>query len=406
MIAKRTTMTVSTPQGMSGQLDYVGYYAFNYAPGAMPSSAVSLGMPVRLEPYQDRELMAIFQMNLPEGHMLEMLQHRFGKTTTLDPMLLLAMTGGEAGIGRVFVTSPEFTPGAAMGVDLSQVLADQGTSDLFQELADAYLMRSGVSGMQPKLLVPEQVGAVSGKAFLPTRELIVKTEGAHFPGLAINEYICMSIAKEAGIPVPEFFLSADGKRFVMRRFDRTQEGAPIGFEDIAVLVGLNANSKYSLSYEQVAQVLNAYCSIEHRPAALAQLFDQVALSVLVGNGDAHLKNFGVIYEEPAQGAVKLSPAYDIVCTTCYLRSDVLALTLNHQKGLMAARADLEAFGKNSCKIAEPLRRIARLVEAMHTVMYTESHLIDQVPGLRQCFHPSLERFDKLVNGHAPCSLNP
>jgi serine/threonine-protein kinase HipA len=100
-MAKRTTMTVSTPQGLSGQLDYVGYYTFSYAQDALPPCAVSLGMPVRMEPYDGPEPMAIFQMNLPEGHMLEMLQHRFGKTTALDPMLLLAMTGGEAGIGRI-----------------------------------------------------------------------------------------------------------------------------------------------------------------------------------------------------------------------------------------------------------------------------------------------------------------
>ncbi len=405
MMAKRTSMTVSTPQGPSGQLDYIGYYAFNYAAAASPASAVSLGMPVRLEPYEDHEPMAIFQMNLPEGHMLEMLQHRFGKTTELDPMLLLAMTGGDAGIGRVSLASPDFTSGDAVGVELSQVLADQGTGDLFQELADAYLMRSGVSGMQPKLLVPEQTGAVFGKAFIPTRELIVKTEGAHFPGLAINEYLCMSIAREAGIPVPEFYLSADGKRFVMRRFDRTQTGVPIGFEDTAALAGLNAKSKYSLSYEQVAVLLDLYCSVEHRQTALAQLFDQVALSVMVGNGDAHLKNFGVTYEDPDKGSVKMSPAYDIVCTTCYQPSDVLALTLNHQKGLMAARADLETFGRNTCKVADPLGRIARLVEAMHVVMYTESHLIDQVRGLRQCFEPSLARFDKLVAGHVPARLS-
>jgi serine/threonine-protein kinase HipA len=405
MMATRTSMTVSTPQGLSGQLDYVGYYAFNYAAAASPASAVSLGMPVRMEPYEDREPMAIFQMNLPEGHMLEMLQHRFGKITDLDPMLLLAMTGGEAGIGRVSLTSPDFTAGDAVGVELSQLLADQGTRDVFQELADAYLMRSGVSGMQPKLLVPEQTGAIFGKAVVPTRELIVKTEGAHFPGLAINEYLCMSVAREAGIPVPEFHLSADGKRFVMRRFDRTPAGSPIGFEDIAVLAGLNARQKYNLSYEQVAVVLKLYCSGEHRPAALAQLFDQVALSVLVGNGDAHLKNFGVLYEDPTQGTVRMSPAYDIVCTTCYQPSDVLALTLNHQKGLMAARADLEAFGRNACLVADPLARIARLVEAMHVVMYTESDLVDQVRGLRQCFEPSLARFDNLVRGHAPCPLN-
>ncbi len=397
-MAGRTTMAVSTPQGLSGQLDYVGYYAFNYAPSALLPSAVSLGMPMRIKPYEDNELMSIFQMNLPEGHMLEMLQQRFGKMKTLDPMLLLAMSGAQASIGRVAVSSPEFTPSAVMGVKLSEVLADQGTSDVFQDLADAYLIRSVISGMQPKLLVPEQADAVSGKALLPPQELIVKTESAHFPGLAINEYICMSIARQAGIPVPEFFLSADGKRFVMRRFDRTRAGAPIGFEDMAVLCGLNARSKYRLSYEQVAQIVSAYCSVEHRPAALAQLFDQVALSVLVGNGDAHLKNFGVTYENPSEAVVKMSPAYDIACTTCYFPSDVLALTLNHQRCLKVAERDLEAFGRSSCKVADPLDRITRLVEAMHRVMHAESDRIDQVTNLRQCLESSLARFDALVAG--------
>lgn len=160
--------------------------------------------------------------------MLEILQHRFGQTSALDPSLPLAMTGGEAGIGGISLDSSRFTAGAAVGVELSQVLANQGTRDLFQKLADEYLLRSGVSGVQPKLLVPEQSGAVFGKALVPTRELVAKTEVDHFPGLAINEYLCMSIAQEAGIPVPEFHLSEDGKRFVMRRFDRTQAGAPIG----------------------------------------------------------------------------------------------------------------------------------------------------------------------------------
>lgn len=404
-MARRTTMAVSTPQGLSGQLDYVGHYAFNYAPGAHPRTAVALGMPVRMEPYEALEPMSIFQMNLPEGHMLEMLQHRFGKASELDPMLLMAMTGGEAGIGRVSITSPDFDSGTALGVDLAQVLADQGTRDMFQDLADRYLMRSGVSGMQPKLLVPEGPG-IFAKASLPTRELIVKTEGAHFPGLAINEYLCMSIAREAGIPVPDFFLSADRKRFVMRRFDRTPAGEAIGFEDIAVLVGLTAKEKYALSYEKVATVLKLYCSVEHRSAALTQLFDQVALSVLVGNGDAHLKNFGVLYENPDQGGVKMSPAYDIVCTTCYIPTDVMALSLNNQRSLMLARVDLEAFGKVCCGIDNPLGRIARLVEAMHVIMYTESELIDQVRELRRCFEPSLQRFEQLVAGHAPCVLNP
>lgn len=176
-------------RGLSGQLDYVGYYAFNYAPGALPSAALCLGMPVCIAPYEGREPMPIFQMNLPEGQVLQMLQQRFGKTTGLDPMQLLELTAGEAGIGRVSLKGPDFIYGEALGVDLSQVLADQGTSNLFHELADTYLIRSSVSGMQPKLLVPEQTSSLFGKASAPTQELIVKTEGPHFPGLAINEFL-------------------------------------------------------------------------------------------------------------------------------------------------------------------------------------------------------------------------
>lgn len=149
-------------------------------------------------------------------------------------------------------------------------------------------------------------------------------------------------------------------------------------------------------------VLTLYCSLEQRRTALAQLFDQVALSVLVGNGDAHLKNFGVIYEDPAKAVVKMSPAYDIVCTTCYVPNDVLALTLNSKKSLTAAMVDLEAFGKNVCKIVDPLGRIARLVHATHVVMSAHSHLIDRV---RACDNASSPRWRGLKTSRsAPCEL--
>lgn len=214
----------------------------------------------------------------------------------------------------------------------------------------------------------------------------------------------MSIAKEVGIPVPDFYLSEDGKRYVARRFDRSAGGIAIGFEDIAALLGLNSDSKYKLSYETAAFALRFYCSKQHKSAALAQLFDQVSLSCLAGNDDAHLKNFGVIYEDPAEEQIRVSPANDIVCTTCYIPEDVLALTLNGQRGLMAARADLEKFGGSTCGVAHPLGRIATLIEAMHVIMFTQSERIDQVPGLRQCFEPSLARFEQLAAEHAPCSL--
>ncbi|HEX5124839.1 MAG TPA: type II toxin-antitoxin system HipA family toxin, partial [Rhodanobacteraceae bacterium] len=329
---------VATPQGASGTLQHARDYLFTYAAGASPHAEISLTMPARAAQYVSAELHPIFQMNLPEGYVLDRLRARFAKASTLNPMLLLALTGRGAAIGRVTVSTPAVTPVEdTRGERLDEILAWDGAEDLFAELADRYLLRTGASGVQPKLLVPE---TTRSKSSMLTRELIVKSAGDDYPGLAVNEYVCMSIAREAGMPVPEFHLSKNRQLFVMRRFDRTADGAALGFEDMAVLMGQPASAKYDSSYERIAKAIALYCSPEERIAALAQLFDQVVLSCIVGNGDAHLKNFGVVYDDPHRGAVRLAPAYDIVSTTAYIPEDGLALLLGGSKSLFAARANL------------------------------------------------------------------
>jgi serine/threonine-protein kinase HipA len=71
-------------------------YLFRYDAKAQAQSAVSLTMPVRAEEYRRRELHPIFQMNLPEGYVLEQLRNRLAKTVKVDPMLLLALSGSSA----------------------------------------------------------------------------------------------------------------------------------------------------------------------------------------------------------------------------------------------------------------------------------------------------------------------
>lgn len=88
---------------------------------------------------------------------------------------------------------------------------------------DSYLLRSSLSGVQPKVRVPEMTQAwtsANTKAAVPTQELIVKSGLGEFPGLAINEFVCMSIVRQAGVNIPEFYLSEDRELFIMRRFDR------------------------------------------------------------------------------------------------------------------------------------------------------------------------------------------
>lgn len=382
-------LDVCTPAGTSGLLALeAGNYLFGYDRDAARESEISLLMPRRVEQYTRPDLHPIFQMSLPEGYVLESLRNRFAKRAVFDPMLLLAMTGSDSPIGRVRVQAPPdlFTSldasRASGGERLDEILAWRGPENLFEELAQRYLLRTGVSGVQPKVLVPE---VEPGKASMTTSDLIVKSGGAEFPGLAVNEFVCMSSAQIAGLQVPEFHLSKDRQLFVMRRFDRDGKGVPLGFEEVLVLMGKAAAQKYTGSYESIARFLKLFCSPEYQGPALAQLFDQVALSCMIGNGDAHLKNFGVLYTDPATQDVRMAPAYDLVCTTAYIAGDSLALTLGGSKRLDPPVERLLEFARN-CAVLDPKARLRELLAAVERTLTEHQGLLETEPLVQRGLH--------------------
>lgn len=310
-------MGVSTPQGESGTLSFEERrYLFGYGRASPDETAVSLTMPVRSRQYESQALHPVFQMNLPEGFMLEELRNRLAKTLQLDDMALLAISGSQAPIGRVQVDPTELTrgllkrPDIQRGESLTEILEWDGKENIFTELVDKYITRAGISGVQPKVLVPQalEAGDTRTRATFLAQDLIVKSGRLAYPGLAANEYLCMTIAREAGIAVPEFYLSKNRELFVMKRFDRTAHGDAMGFEDMAVLAGLSAREKYDRSYTFIARLIESFASPEHVATSLHSLFDRVALSCIVGNGDAHLKNFGLLYADPTTADCQLAPS--------------------------------------------------------------------------------------------------
>ena len=379
-------LQVSTPQGNAGELTQEqGQFLFGCGP-ASADTAVSLTMPVRKAQFAHASLHPIFQMNLPEGFLLEALQNRLAKIVNLEPMLLLALSSGQAPIGRVAVQSDFVNPLASAqgkGERLSEILAWDGTESLFAELVDKYIYRTGISGVQPKLLVPQvalshAMELASSKATVRTSDLIVKSGRQEYPGLAANEFLCMSIAKASGLAVPEFHLSNNQELFVMQRFDRTPDGTPIWFEDMAVLAGLSSGEKYKTSYTHVAKLVEAFASGSHVRPSLQALFDMVALSCIVGNGDAHLKNFGLLYTDPTTSDCRLAPAFDLVNTTAYIPEDVLALDLCGQKSFFSARQGLFDFAR-VCQVADPRDRVQRLILTTEMVIRHEAEVAESIP---------------------------
>ncbi len=308
---------------------------------------ISLVMPPSPKDYISKfHLHPIFDMNLPEGWLFEMLRNLLRKRLAQeihDFNLFEALAPAVTGYLTYHTSRTEPTR-IQLNLSLEDILSGH-QENLFQRLVEAYLLRSAISGVQPKVLVP-----LCEKAIFPQKDFIVKTFGPEFPHLAENEFFCMQAVERAGIAVPRYFLSEDRRYFVVERFtESSEEGtSPLGFEEFCTLFGRTRNEKYDGSYEKIAK---AILRISSRPEEdLKTFFRMIVMNMLLKNGDAHLKNFGVVYSSPLAGDIRLAPAYDVVCTLAYIPDDAPALTLGGRR-IWFGKKQLIAFGTSSCLLS-------------------------------------------------------
>ena len=364
--------------------------AFAYDHETTPNDAVSLTMPVRLASWDaDYGLAPIFEMNLPEGALRERLRMAFAKATgTFDDLDLLAI------IGRSQVGRLRYTDGAAtldqtvpfQSVD--ELLANRRDGSLFQYLLERFGAFSGVSGVQPKLLIrddaawvePRQAGE---RASIQGATHIVKFWENQYPQLAANEFFCLRAAERSGLPVPRYQLSEDARAHVIDRFDLRSDGRYRGFEDFCVLNARRTSDKYHGSYEtSVLKRFREFASPEQVASGSEVIFRMLGLNAALRNGDAHLKNFGIVYDD-VDGEVALAPVYDIVTTTAYIQADQMALTLDGSTRWPTAK-QLYAFG-TSRQIGSPAAIKAMLESIAQAVVET----MDEVRQY-MCDHPEFE----------------
>jgi serine/threonine-protein kinase HipA len=128
------------------------------------------------------------------------------------------------------------------------------------------------------------------------------------------------------------------------------DGGYLGYEDFCVLNGLSTEEKYAGGYEtRLFKRVNDFVGAAQRDQALHDLFRLFVLNCALRNGDAHLKNFGLVYED-VMGAARLAPAYDLVSTTPYLPRDAMALTLNGSTRWPDRKA-LTRLGQTRCDLS-------------------------------------------------------
>jgi serine/threonine-protein kinase HipA len=363
----------------AGQLIRASTYEFRYLQTDPQQPAVALLMPPAQQlTWQDGDLFPPMDQNLPEGELFMKIRELFPKQP-MTPMHMLALVGRN-GIGRLGYSLPDCSP-APMPRTLSksELLGTAYTPEVFNDLVAAYLSTgAGIAGMQPKIMVPD-------RSTVPIPSLIVKAASPAYPGLAANEFLCLTAAREAGIDTPAFALSDDGQMLVLDRFDLVAHDdgrvERLGFEDIAALAGLRvrdilSDRKYQGSYQRIAELMR---QLQLPSNNLHRFFEQVALSIMVCNGDAHLKNFGLLYRSPEQ--IWLAPMFDVVTTSIYtytqyaggpeLEDRTLALKLfagKHHTKAYPTKEELEDFGHRLCGVTQPARTLERIAQAMHSTM--------------------------------------
>ena len=353
--------------------------AFAYASGAGSADAVSITMPVRLASWDSEfGLAPIFEMNLPEGALRERLRMAFAKATgTFDDLDLLAIVG-RSQVGRLRYTDEHAELDQAVPFQsVDELLASRRDGNLFQYLLERFAAYSGVSGVQPKLLIRDEVtwgaGPEAGeRTSIQGATHIVKFWEDQYPQLAANEFFCLKAAERCGLPVPRFQLSDDGRALVIDRFDLRSDGRYRGFEDFCVLNARATAEKYRGSYETaVLKRFREFASPDQVATGSETIFRMIALNAALRNGDAHLKNFGIVYDD-IEGEVALAPVYDLVTTTAYIQADQMALTLDGSTRWPTEK-QLLAFGTNR-QIGSPAAIKAMLGAIAEAVFETMAQL--------------------------------
>ena len=296
-----------------------------------------------------------FSNLLPEGTLRDYLARRAG-VKAMREYHLLAQLGHDL-------------PGAvrAVAVDAEETEADELDEEAAGKQAERAL-RFSLAGVQLKFSAIKAQGKNGGLTIPVTGsggDWIVKLPSARHPDVPEAEFAAMKLAAKIGIDVPEIDLvpldQIDGipegitrygeSAFAIRRFDRGEEG-PVHTEDFAQVFGVFADDKYeNASYRQILSVL----AIETDEQSVVELVRRLTYSVLIGNGDMHLKNWSLIY--PDRRNALLAPAYDLLSTLAYIPGDDAALKFHSSREWASYTYDeLEA-------IADKARLPAKLITA-------------------------------------------
>lgn len=308
--------------------------------GASTAIPVSVSLPFRAEPFSPQRTRDFFEGLLPEGYTRRTVANWIHADEG-DYLQILAALGKEC-LGALRVTdtaAQETIPCAYEKLSLEQVraLAQEGATKSAELVTKSHLSLAGASG---------KVGLYYDEAqqqwYLPIGSApsthIVKQSHVRLNAIVANERLSILTAGKLGIEVPDSFIINTGSfgdgdvLFATRRYDRVWNAAPktagglpmplrLHQEDFGQALGIPAAAKYERPGEHhFRDMFDLLRRVSSDPIAdQLKLWDLVVFNFLLGNTDAHLKNYSLLHGENPK-SVRLAPAYDLISTTAYKTS--------------------------------------------------------------------------------------
>lgn len=304
---------------------------------------LSLSLPLTEEHYPQGVVRAFLDGLLPEGESRRAIAREVGVREN-DTFGLIRAIGRDCAGALVVQPADEPPPGRPTTLTAER-LTDDEIAGLVANLRSAPLgtggrVRISLAGVQEKLLLARMPDGAWGRPVDGTPSThILKPEIAAYPNSVENEAFCMRYAKHLGLDVAHVDTTVIERRklIVVRRYDRVvhRDGSVsrLHQEDFCQATGLPPDRKYEEdggpSLRRIAGIVSAAAD----PDSVEMLLRAVTVNVLIGNGDAHAKNFSLVHESP--GSLRFAPLYDLMSTLFY-GDDRLAMYVDnvHRTDLM------------------------------------------------------------------------
>ena len=306
--------------------DENGSLSFAYDAGYLADGVrepLSHALPLRREPYSHVLVEPVLSNLLPD----DIIRTRLGEILQIpreNTFAFLKAIGGDCAGAVAFFPSGR-TPAADTAGEFRELSDDEAGAVLDNlekrplDIGEEGLRISG-AGAQDKLIACIR----DGRVLLPLNGTpsthIIKTEIRNYPGSVENEWYSMSLAAACGLSVAESGIVVIGgrRRFVSTRYDRMQADGRVKRlhqEDFCQMLGIDPKRKYeTLGGPGIVASFRLLRELSVSAADTLEFIDRLIFNFLVGNGDAHGKNFSVLYKD---GVATLAPMYDVMSTAVY-----------------------------------------------------------------------------------------